>query len=126
MNRDTLLDLVRAPGAAFLDGWSDGGRWTIALPEPVESLRIDWGEETRLDGFLAGAWSAPPTRLPDHGDHGIPFLGGWIGYIAYEVGSLWEDAPSRTPGPAEPAGLFYRHESGYAVSPEGKAYRITP
>ncbi len=123
MNRDDLLDLVRAPGAALLDGWSDSGRWTIALPEPVEELRIGWGEENRLDDFLGGAWSVPRPRREDSG---IPFLGGWVGFISYEVGSLWEGAPRRTPEPAEPAALFYRHESGYAVSPEGKSYRITP
>src|SRR5512142_1499242 len=43
VGRRDLVSLAEKPGAALLDGWSDAGRWTIALPEPVEELRVEWG-----------------------------------------------------------------------------------
>ena len=123
MDRDDLLQKIRSPGSALLDGWSDAGRWTMALPEPLEEFRVEWGEEHRLDEFLS-------SRRFENGASGpgaeIPFLGGWVGFISYEVGSLWEGAPRRAEFPPEPAALFYRHESGYAISPEGETWRFSP
>ena len=55
MDREDLLSLIERPGAALLDGWSDSGRWTIALPEPVEEARFGEGEDERLDAFLEAA-----------------------------------------------------------------------
>ena len=121
MNRDSLLDVIRKPGAALLDGWSDSGRWTIALADPLDELRVEWGEEARLEDFLRTVpfrtKSRPETRE-------VPFLGGWVGFISYEVGSRWEGAPRVVSDLPEPAALFFRHESGIAISPEGEAYRF--
>jgi len=73
MNRDSLLDLVRLPGAALLEGWSDAGRWTIALPEPIEEFRVEWGEEETLDRFFRTVFRTRDSRPVDHD---IPFRRG--------------------------------------------------
>ncbi|MGH9442550.1 MAG: anthranilate synthase component I family protein [Thermoanaerobaculia bacterium] len=120
MNRDSLLDLIRGTGAALLDGWSDSGRWTIALPDPVDEFRVEWGEEERLDEFLrAIRFESGPSPASE-----VPFLSGWIGFISYEVGSLWEGAPRRVLGPPELAAHFFRHETGIAVAPDGQVLEL--
>ncbi len=125
MNRNDLLSSIREPGAVLLDGWSDQGRWTIALPEPLEEFRVAWGEEARLDAFLRAravacgqeaAGPPPPTALP--------FAGGWVGFLSYEVGAQWEGASPRGKPPPEPAALFFRHASGWVIDPVGDAWRI--
>ncbi len=123
MNRDSLLDTIVSPGAALLDGWSDAGRWTIALREPIDEFRVEWGQEGRLEEFLKAI-----RFEEDSGPNAeeIPFLRGWVGFISYEAGSRWEGAPDRDSNPPEPAALFFRHESGLAISPGGEAYVFGP
>jgi para-aminobenzoate synthetase component 1 len=121
VDRRDLVSLIEKPGAALLDGWSDGGRWTIALPDPVEELRVEWGEEEKLDEFLRGRaleWRGETTSSP------APFAGGWVGFLAYEVGALWEGAEPRREHPPEPAAIFHRHDSGIAVGPTGEVVRF--
>jgi para-aminobenzoate synthetase component 1 len=38
---------------------------------------------------------------------------------------LWDGAARRVANPPEPAALFYRHEMGFAISPQGDAYQFT-
>jgi anthranilate/para-aminobenzoate synthase component I len=121
MDREDLLSLIERPGAALLDGWSDSGRWTIALPEPLEAARFEEGEDERLDAFLEAA----SRSAADEGGRGdLPFAGGWIGYLAYELGAAREGAAPRAEKTPEPAALFYRHGAGWAVDPAGTLVRI--
>jgi len=120
MDREDLLSLIERPGAALLDGWSASGRWTIALPEPVEEARFGEGEDERLDAFLEAASCA--AAAPGRGD--LPFSGGWVGYLSYELGAAREGAEPRQENPPEPRALFYRHDSGWAVDPAGALLRI--
>jgi len=119
MDREALLCLVQRPGAALLDGWSDGGRWTIALPNAIEEARFEAGEDERLDRFLESA-----SRSAGGGDGGAPFAGGWIGFLSYELGAAWEGAPPRSDRTPEPLALFYRHASGWAVDPAGEVFPL--
>lgn len=115
MDREELLSLIDRPGAALLDGWSDAGRWTIALPEAIEEARFEAGEDDRLDRFLEAA-----SRLAGEAAAGaLPFAGGWVGFLSYELGAAWEGAPPRAERTPEPLALFYRHDSGWAVDPSG-------
>jgi para-aminobenzoate synthetase component 1 len=120
MNREDLLFLIERPGAALLDGWSDSGRWTIAFPEPMEEECFGEGEDERLDAFLEAA--ARPAAGLGRGD--LPFAGGWIGYLSYELGAEREGAEPRAERPPEPRALFYRHGSGWAIDPAGTLLRI--
>ena len=136
MQRDDLLAAVEAPGAALLDGWSDDGRWTIVLPHAVEEARFDAGDDARLDAFLREA-SLPRRAAPDRAamraatdraamraaTGGPPFSGGWVGFLSYELGARREGAADRAET-AEPAALFYRHESGWAIDPSGRGVPI--
>ena len=120
MERDALLSLAESPGAALLDGWSDAGRWTIALPEPVDEARFDVGDDAALVGFLEEA--SRPAREP--GGDGPPFAGGWVGFLSYELGAAWEGAERRAETAPEPLARFYRHESGWAIDPAGALVAI--
>jgi para-aminobenzoate synthetase component 1 len=109
---DALARIDR-PGCALLEGWSDSGRWTIALTDPVEEVRVPWGDLGSLDDFLdsvsAGSGRAQPSEAP--------FQSGWVGYLAYEIGAVWEGLEISGREPREPAAVFYRHESAVAVEP---------
>jgi para-aminobenzoate synthetase component 1 len=118
MDRAALLDFIEAPGSALFDGWSDDGRWTVALPEPLEERRFDWGQEDELDRFLRAETRAPRSICGPG-----PFSGGWVGLLSYELGAGWEDVLIRDPPPAEPAALFYRHERIVALPPGAPAGR---
>jgi len=121
MERDALLSLTERPGAALLDGWSDAGRWTIALPEPLDEARFEPGDEAALADFLEKM--SPPGRLARDGDP--PFTGGWVGFLSYELGASWEGAERRAEA-SEPLAHFYRHESGWAIDPAGGLAPIGP
>jgi anthranilate/para-aminobenzoate synthase component I len=115
MDRDDLLFLIERPGAALLDGWSDAGRWTIALPDAIEEERFEAGEDERLDRFLESA-----SRGAGGDGGGPPFAGGWVGFLSYELGAAREGASPRLERTPEPLALFYRHASGWAVDPAGR------
>ncbi len=115
VDRRDLLALIDKPGAALLEGWSEDGRWRIALPDPVEEFRAGWGEEARVEDFLR---RIAVEREPPGGSAAAPFASGWVGFLSYELGAVWEGAEPRPEHPEEPAALFYRHESGIAVREE--------
>jgi para-aminobenzoate synthetase component 1 len=115
------LDLIERSGSALLEGWSDSGRWTVILPEPAEEFKVSWGDEERLEGFLRECLSqVRPADVPAE----IPFAGGWVGFLSYELGASWEGAAPREERPAEPAALFYRHDGGIAISPKGETVQF--
>jgi len=122
MNRDDLRAMIRKPGAALLDGWSDAGRWTIALPEPREEFRAARGEEAQVDRFLRGFRGDESRHLSGRDD--LPFSGGWVGFLAYELGAGWEGARPRSESVPEPVALFFRHDSGWAIDPGGAVAAI--
>ncbi len=119
LDRRNLLCLIERPGAALLDGWSDSGRWTIALPEPADVFSAALEETDRIEAFLDGAARAARADADDPS----PFTGGWVGFLSYELGAAWEGARPRAGSP-EPAALFFRHESGWAIDPGGKLHPI--
>jgi anthranilate/para-aminobenzoate synthase component I len=82
----------------------------------VFSARV--GETGRIESFLDRA--VRPAR--DDGDSS-PFSGGWVGFLSYELGADWEGAEARDDSP-EPATLFFRHDSGWAIDPEGSLRAI--
>lgn len=108
------------PGAALLEGWSDEGTWRMLLPWPEETRALPWDR--------AAEWRAFVNELERDNDgdrltqSGAPFLGGWVGFVAYEAAACEEAAIPRTAPPPEPAAFFARHRAGIVVDPEGRAF----
>lgn len=120
MSRTQLLNLAARPGSAVLEGWSDQGRLTIVLPCPIECRTLDWSDLDEAGAFLRTILDEP--ALEEASDLDLPFAGGWVGFIAYEVGAEWERARRREDVPSEPAAWFARHEDGVVLMPDGKAH----
>lgn len=86
-------------------------RWTI-LTEPSErSLVVGAGGLDELDGALRGTRVAAGSRLP--------FVGGWVGWFAYELGGLIEPTTGLVAGDSAlahlawcPAALLFDHAEG--------------
>jgi len=116
-----VLDSER-PGAALLEGWSDEGTWRILLPWPEEVRVLPWKRANDWRAFVRELERDndrdPMTHSP------VPFLGGWVGFVAYEALACEEAAIPRAVPPPEPAACFARHRSGIAVAPDGSAYRF--
>ncbi len=121
--RGALLEMLAAPGAALLEGWSDDGRLTIALPWPDELRSLGWHELERADMFLSDIVDSCDRSLARAE---LPFAGGWVGFLSYEVGAAWEGALPREDLPDEPAAWFVRHEAGYVQLADGRAFVFAP
>lgn len=59
------------------------GRFSIFAADPIEILDVEAGNGEPLAVLVQRVRESP--ILEDY-DHEIPFVGGWIGYIAYEAG----------------------------------------
>jgi para-aminobenzoate synthetase component I len=119
-----------ASGAGAPDSWAGG--WTYRPQAPL--LRL-WCDADGREATLAGPtgtvrrWSDPlaalawmPSLLRERpAAHGPPFKGGWIGWLSYDLGRLFE--PRVRTGPATddlrlPLFDFTYHGSTLAYGPE--------
>lgn len=110
-----------APGSAFFEGWSDRGRWRIALPWPEEIRTLSWRDAAQWKSLVADIERDAPEE-----QGAFPFAGGWIGFLTYEAGATVEEARPRDGPPPEPAAFFVRHSSGVVVDPDGNAWLFAP
>lgn len=91
----TLLERVASlPSPAFLDGAAgddDLGRWSYLAWDPVavmEASAEEW--DTVRDRLRTSCRQPPPgAELP-------PFIGGWIGWLGYELGRAFDRQPIAT------------------------------
>ncbi len=85
--------------------WLDSGqigRYDILAAEPVEQLSC-------TVHTAGGAIDALRAVLRPGDDKPVPFCGGWIGYLSYELGRVWLGRPARTQARLAPdlrAGLY--------------------
>ncbi|HYE02304.1 MAG TPA: anthranilate synthase component I family protein [Phycisphaerales bacterium] len=96
---------AEAGTAAPLGPWS---RWTI-LAEPRATVTADATATCGRDplALLASATAATAIRAPTASLPPVPFLGGWIGALAYELGEHLEPASRRrSPDPLDDRGWF--------------------
>lgn len=114
---------LRREGTACLDGWSDDGSWRIVLPWPAEVRALPWASAEKWRSFVAGLEADLPRIATSEG---LPFSGGWVGYLSYEAGATVECAPPWTELPPEPAAWFALHLSGVLVGPGGESYLFAP
>ena len=72
---------------AWLDsaGGAAGGRYDILSAEPYHRLRFAWDGADAVAGALREVITPPAT-----GDPALPFIGGAIGYLSYELGRAWQ------------------------------------
>ncbi len=108
----------RYPGLFLSSG--DSG-WDILFAFPQDATRI-----SVADG-LHGLQSHPAMQLQPHPSdpsaQGLPFVGGWLCALAYELGGLFEPSVGLNEDPAFPlawltripAAILYRRESGRCV-----------
>lgn len=101
----------RMPSASLLESGRAqpaDARWTILGVDPVESIVVSHGgARAVLDQLVANADQLPRVE-PAH--IGVPFRGGWIGYLSYDSGLNTERIRSRhhPDGPAPDAAFnFY-------------------
>lgn len=85
------------------------------MPEPLEEFRVERDELPRLDQFL----SERANDRDAEEQPGMPFVGGWVGFISYETGAAWEGVAPRIES-SLPAALFHRHENVIGIGPDGQ------
>jgi len=102
--------LASLPGGFMLESVASDprhGRYSYFGFEPLEVLEVPAGSDpfARLAG---AARSMARPRVPRH----IPFIGGWLGYLAYEAGAILEPtAPSRRVLRDLPIARFALHDA---------------
>ena len=112
----SLTGALRESGAALLEGWADDDSWTIFLPWPQEIRALEWTDIAGWREVVSGLeWqhqAADPFPA-------APFLGGWVGFLSYELGAREEGASLHGELPAEPPLFFARHQAGLLCSSGG-------
>lgn len=120
-DHDLVFNSDRA-GAALLEGWSDHGTWRILLPWPEETRELTWNHACDWKNFLRDLEERGQSAKSGGQNSEFPFLGGWVGFIAYEATACDEAAEPRAIHPPEPAAFFVLHRAGVAIDPHGKAF----
>jgi para-aminobenzoate synthetase component I len=116
---DELVFRSASSGAALLEGWSDAGTWRILLPWPEETRALPWSRACEWRSFLREIEEHnAPLAFPESES---PFLGGWVGFLAYEIA-----APLGAEPPPEPPAFFARHHAGVTIDPAGNAFLFAP
>ncbi len=121
-DRARLVWCVRTTGSAVLQGWSDRRSWTVLLPWPEEIRAVPWSEHRRWKDLVAGLELPEPVEdiVPE-----LPFLGGWVGFLAYETGAIDEGGAMPSVVPPEPPAWFALHRSGVLISDQ-EAWLFAP
>ncbi|MCP4593161.1 MAG: aminodeoxychorismate synthase component I [bacterium] len=99
-----LPGFARRDQPAFLEslaGDPERGRWSVFAGDPVEVVSVP----TVSDHDPFAAWQTRMEAYPAIENRvGLPFVGGWIGFISYEAGaSLEKIQPSNPAGTSLPA-----------------------
>lgn len=103
-----LTILGNEPRYSLLES-SASGRFTILVRDPVKTVEVPWGCGDPW-GHLKACVGGVSTigSLP----HDLPFVGGWVGFFGYELGTVPERIPARVPGAeALPLGRVGLHDS---------------
>lgn len=91
-----LLGCADRSGLAVLEsccGHEVYGRYSCVTFEPVTTLHC--GNRNDVDPF--DALGDPVSRFGvDSDEEDLPFIGGWVGYLAYEAGRFLERLPQQT------------------------------
>jgi len=91
-----VLGCADRAGLAVLEsrcGHEIYGRYSFVTFDPVTVLRCD----DRNDVNPFDALADPVLRFGvDSDEDGLPFIGGWVGYMAYEAGRFLERLPQQT------------------------------
>ncbi len=91
-----LLACADRAGLAVLEsrcGHEIYGRYSFVTFDPVTTLRCD--DQDDIDPF--DVLDDPVSRFGvESDDEGLPFVGGWVGYLAYEAGCFLERLPQQT------------------------------
>ncbi len=91
-----LLGCAGRTGLAVLEsrcGHEIYGRYSLVTFEPVVTLRCN--AQNGIDPF--DALDDPVSRFRvDSDEKDLPFIGGWVGYLAYEAGRFLERLPHQT------------------------------
>ncbi len=94
--------LAAGPSAVMLESLaqpSSPGRYSIYARDPVRTVTFSAADQA--DPFAQLADLCRPWLRPEP-PTGLPFVGGWIGYLAYEAGRFVEPTAGWTPARVNP------------------------
>jgi para-aminobenzoate synthetase component 1 len=96
--RDVAECLLDLPGLAVLESSRRGrtGRWTYLTADPLAVLEVHEAGTAWIPDARAALGRLSSASAPARDDaSALPFSGGLVGYLAYELGGAWERPPAR-------------------------------
>lgn len=81
------------PSLALLEGAADHhdlGRWSYLTADPIERIEVRSSEWPQIKRRLRATMTSPGAG---DGTAPAPFMGGWIGWLGYELGAAFDVQP---------------------------------
>ncbi len=116
------LRLLGQPGLLWLDGCggqSDEGRWSFLGSDPVQRVRVEWGEPDPLSVLGRIACGSDRIAAPVQGAPAPGRVPLWAGYVGYDA--FWSGRERRLGFTDQPAPVLWlgRYDAVVAIDHQG-------